>query len=159
MTHLITDKRIVSVAILLIVSVFAFNLVSPALSKKPEYIADRQNNGQTITRENESNIEVYWDAKATNTVSYVDWGAIQPGKTNNVTIFVKNKGKADITLSYITSNWENPETENQFQMFWNYTGKTLKFKEIIPIKLTLFLSENVKQVGTFQFDITIISQI
>jgi hypothetical protein len=159
MEYLNADKKIVTISILLIVSVFAFSLVSPALSKKPEYIADRQNNAQKVTRETESNIEVYWDAKATNTISYIDWGAIQPGKTNNLTIFVKNKGKTDVTLSYITSNWDSLEMEKQFQIYWNYTGQTLSFKEVIPIKLTLFLSENVKQVGTFQFDITIISQI
>lgn len=148
------DKKIIVVTISLIIWVFALSLVNPAISKKPdktvkEFPDDVVINGDT-------SIEIYWDNKCTKRVSSIDWGSLEPGTNKTVTLFIKNKGKNQVTLSYYTSNWNPSEIANYLNLTWDYTGQSIEFKEIIQIVFTLYVSENAEEIGTFSFDITII---
>lgn len=146
------DKKITILTVSLIIWVFAISLISPAISKRPEKTIktsdDEIINGDT-------NIEVYWDSKCTRRVSSIDWGSLEPGTNTTVTLFIKNKGRIPVTLSYYTSNWNPPETANYLYLSWDYTGQRIKFKETSQVSFTLHASENV-EIETFSFDVTTI---
>ena len=102
------------------------------------------------------NIEVYWDNKGTKRVTSIDWGPLEPGSNKTVTLFIKNKGKNQITLAYSTSNWKPSEIVNYLNLTWDYTGQSIEFKEIVQVVFTLHVSENAEAIEAFSFDIPII---
>ena len=142
------DKKIIVMASL-IIWMFALGLVNPAISKKPDKVEDFSNNGDI-------NIEVYWDNKGTKRVTSIDWGPLEPGSNKTVTLFIKNKGKNQITLAYSTSNWKPSEIVNYLNLTWDYTGQSIEFKEIVQVVFTLYVSENAEAIDAFSFDIPII---
>jgi len=144
------DKKII-VTVSLIIWVFALSLVNPAISKKP----DKDFSSNEVNNE-DINIEVYWDNKCTKRVSSIDWGPLEPGTNKTVTLFIKNKGRNQVTLVYYTSNWKPPEIVNYLTLTWNYTGQSIEFKEIVPVVFTLYVSENAEAIESFSFDIPII---
>jgi hypothetical protein len=146
------DKKITLITVSLIIWVFAISLINPAISKRPERTI-KVPDDRAIT--GEGNIEVYWDSKCTKRVSSIDWGLLKPGTNQTVTLFIKNKGKTPVTLSYYTSNWNPSEVTNYLYLSWNYTGQVINFKETTQVSFTLHASENV-EVEAFSFDITTI---
>ena len=147
------DKKII-VTVSLIIWVFALGLVNPAISKKPDNkVEDFSNNG---VDNGDISIEVYWDNRCTKRVSSIDWGPLEPGTNKTVTLFIKNKGRNQITLVYYTSNWKPPEIVNYLTLTWNYTGQSIEFKKIVPVVFTLYVSENAEAIESFSFDTPII---
>jgi hypothetical protein len=143
-----------AVTVSLIIWVFALSLVNPAISKKPDNPAKELPNDGAINRD--TSIEIYWDNRCTKRVSSIDWGSLEPGTNKTVTLFIKNKGKNQVTLSYYTSNWQPSEIANYLNLTWDYTGQSIEFKEIAQVIFTLYVSENVETIETFSFDIAII---
>ena len=139
-----------------IICIAALSLISPALSKKPDRIVNKLND-ETVT--DTAGIEVYWDSKGTSRVSSIEWGPLEPGAEKELTMFVKNKGKTQVVLSYFVSNWNDPELANFLHLTWDYTGQSLKFKEIIQVVFTLQASEDAEATDNFSFDITILSNL
>ena len=148
------DKKIVTLTILILIWVFALTLISPVISKKPDNTgkkssSDRLTNGA-------SGIQIYWDSKGTNIVSSIDWGSLEPGTNRTVTIFIMNKGKDQLTLSYHTSNWNPSEVADYLSLKWDYNGQAIEFREMVQVIFSLVISENAEARGAFSFDITII---
>ena len=146
-------KKILEITIVLIVCVTALSLISPAVSKKPERIVDKLSDA--IASE-VAGIEVYWDAKCTSRVYSIDWGPMEPGEEKQVTVFVKNKGKTPVVLSYFVSNWNSFELVNWLELSWDYPGQALSFKDTVEVVFTLQASEGAQQMEGFSFDITIV---
>lgn len=148
------DKTILAATAALIVCVFAFSLVTPAISKKPDKtIKDLPADGAVDAA---VGIETYWDSKCTKRGSSIDWGSLEPGAAKTVTLFIKNKGKNPVTLSYHVSNWQPSELANYLTLNWDYAGQSIAFKEVVPVTFTLHVSENAEPIETFSFDIDII---
>jgi hypothetical protein len=74
-------------------------------------------------------------------------------------MFIKNKGKRPITLSYFLSNWQTTELETYLDLTWDYNGQIINFKEMIPITFTLYASEDAQTIENFNFDITIVCNL
>jgi hypothetical protein len=144
------DKKILAITATLLICVFALSLVTPALSKKPDKTVNEFSNDK------DAGIETYWNSKCTERVSSIDWGSLEPGTNKTLTLFIKNKGKNPVTLSYYSSNWNPPEITNYLSLTWDYTGHTIEFKETVQVTFTLHISENVEPTENFSFDITII---
>jgi hypothetical protein len=147
------DKKIIVATISLIIWVFAISLVSPAISKKPDRV-NKTSDGESIN--GGAGIEVYWDKRCTNRVSSIDWGSLEPGTNKTATLFIKNKGKNQVTLSYYTSNWKPSEIADYINLTWDYTGQSIKFKETVQVVFTLYASENLETIENFSFDTAII---
>ena len=143
------DKKILAVTATLLRCVFALSLVTPALSKKPDRTVNEFSNDKDV------GIETYWDSRCTERVSSIEWGSLEPGTDKTVTLFIKNKGKTPVTLSYYSSNWNPSEIMNYLSLMWDYTGQSIEFKEIVQVTFTLHISENVEPTENFSFDITI----
>ena len=148
------DKKILTVTVSLIICVFALSLVTPAISKKPDNTVKEFPNDGAIN--GDISIEIYWDKRCTKRVSSIDWGSLEPGTNKTVTLFIKNKGKNQVTLSYYTSNWKPSEIANYLNLTWDYTGQSIEFKEIVQVVFALYVSENAETIEIFSFDITII---
>ena len=146
------DKKIVTITVVLLICVSALSLVTPAISKKPDK-TDRELPNSEAT--DDLGIETYWDSKCTIRVSSIDWGALEPGTNKTVTLFIKNKGKTPVTLSYYVANCEPFEITNWLTLAWDYTGQSIKFKEVIQVVFDLYTSENADPMETFSFDIII----
>ena len=146
------DKKIIVTASL-IIWMFALSLVNPAISKKPDKVKDFSSNE---ANNEDINIEVYWDNKGTRRVPSIDWGPLEPGTNKTITLFIRNKGRNQVTLAYYTSNWKPPEIVNYLTLTWNYTGQSIDFREIVPVVFTLHVSENAEAIDSFSFDIPII---
>ena len=146
------DKKITAITVSLIIWVFAISLINPAISKRPEKTIKVSDDG-IIT--GNANIEAYWDSKCTRRVSSIDWGSLKPGTNKTVTIFIKNKGRSQVTLSYYTSNWNPSEVANHLYLSWDYNGQRIAARETAQVLFTLHASENI-ETETFSFDITTI---
>ena len=147
-------KKIITIIISLIICVFAFSLISPAISKKPDNSVNKSSNDEVGN--GGAGIDIFWDNKGTNRVSSIDWGSLEPGTNKTVIMFIKNKGKDQVTLSYYTSNWETPEVANYLNLTWDYAGQSIGFKEMLQVVFTLYVSENAEMIEKFSFDVTII---
>lgn len=100
-------------------------------------------------------VGIYWDSAATNQVSSVNWGVIDPGSSNTVTVYVKNQGNAVVTLSKIAQNW-NPSTSSSYlTLNWDYSGQTLSANQVLQVRLTLVVSSTISGITNFTFDIVI----
>jgi hypothetical protein len=149
------DKKIVMFAILSIISVLAFSLVYPVISKKPNVTGKKVTSNGAINGRND--IEIYSDQKGTKRISSIVWGSLEPGINKSITVFVRNNMKNPITLAFYASNWRPSDITNYLNIKWDYNGQNIKFKEIIQIVFTLSVSKNVNTNETFSFDLTIIA--
>jgi archaellum component FlaG (FlaF/FlaG flagellin family) len=51
------------------------------------------------------NLGVFSNSGCTQTASSIDWGNLQAGATKTFTVWVKNTGNSNITLSMATTSW------------------------------------------------------
>ena len=78
----------------------------------------------TLTISNTGNVAgvgvgVYWDSGCINPVSSINWGALEPGTTIDVTIYVKNEGSIAVVLSMTTDNWDPASALSYMTLSWN----------------------------------------
>lgn len=97
----------------------------------------------------------YWDHNCTSPVSFIEWGAIQPGSTINVTLFVRNEGSQVIILNITAENWTPIETTNYMTFSSNYRRQTINPQENLQITLSLTTSPNIEKITNFSFDISV----
>ena len=102
-------------------------------------------------------IVVYLDSECTNNASFLDWGPMLPGSTNNITSYMRNEGGPPITLSMNASNWAPSEISDYVNLSWDYNGEQLNPSDIAEVVFTLNLSESIghTDIETFIFDIII----
>jgi hypothetical protein len=100
-------------------------------------------------------VGVFWDSNCTNSVSFIDWGMVEPGSMNNVTVYVRNEGNVAASLSLATENWNPSSASDYLTLSWNYDGQQLNPQEAIPVTLTLSVSSSVEGIESFSFDIII----
>jgi len=149
------NKKILLLGIILTVAEAAlvFNMFYPAMSagqgKGPRKTVPGQGAVKGI------NMGIYSDQACTTPVESIRWGLIEPGATTNKTVYVRNEGDAETTLTMTLSNWNPPNSSNHISITWNYTGQTLDVNQAIPITFTLHIEENIQGISDFSFDITI----
>jgi len=101
------------------------------------------------------NVGVYWHRNCSDTVSFIEWGNIEPGSVKNVSLFIRNEGTVAADLFLSTDNW-NPSNASEFMtLSWDYNGQTLKRSKIDLVALTLQVSPSVSGIKSFSFDIII----
>jgi len=101
------------------------------------------------------NVGLYQDQACTTQVESIQWGMVEPGATANQTIYMRNEGDTNTTLTMTLSNWNPTNSSNYIGIIWNYAGQTLDVNQVIPVTFTLNISENIQGVTDFSFDITI----
>lgn len=98
-------------------------------------------------------VGVFWDINCTNPVSFIDWGMVEPGSMNNVTVYVRNEGNVAASISLATENWNPSNAFDYLTLSWNYDGRQLNPLEVVQVTLTLTVSSSVQGITSFSFDI------
>jgi len=100
-------------------------------------------------------VGVFWDSNCTSPVSFIDWGMVEPGSMNNVTVYVRNEGNVAANISLTTGNWNPPNASDYLTLSWNYDGRQLNPLGVVQVMLTLTVSSSVQGITSFSFDIII----
>jgi hypothetical protein len=135
-------------AAILIAALFTLALAAYAILQS----SVRINNQGTVKA---LGVGVYWDSNCTNPVSLINWGTVEPGSTNNVTVYVRNEGNTAANISMTTENWNPLNAPNYLTLNWNYNGQQLNPSETVQITLSLNVSSSVQGIENFSFDIII----
>jgi len=102
-----------------------------------------------------ANIQAYWESQCTNNVSSISWGTIDPGRSKDVTVYVKNTGSVPLILSFNTTNWNPSAASVYIALSWNYDESQIQPDQVLPVTFSLTVSENIHGVTNFSFDIYI----
>lgn len=97
-------------------------------------------------------VEVFWDLSATEPVTAIDWELVEPGQSYTKTVYVKNTGNNNGTISLSTENWNPPETSTYITLSWDYDGTDLTPDEVREVNLTLNVSSATTGIEDFTFD-------
>ena len=100
-------------------------------------------------------VGVYWNSDGTNEVVSINWGILEPGSSTNRTCYIQNEGNSASTLSMNTTNWNPINASDYLSLTWDYGGQLVNPDEIIPVVLTLAISDSVTGITSFSFDIII----
>jgi hypothetical protein len=101
------------------------------------------------------NVGVYSDYACSQNLASIDWGDLAPGGSVNRTIYVKNAGTTEITLSMTKTGWIPASANGPLTLVWNREGTKLSIGQVATATLTLSVSENVTDITTFSVTILI----
>ena len=101
------------------------------------------------------NVGVYSDSACTQTVTSIDWGTISPGNSATRTVYVKNTGNAQITLSMTKANWNPAGADGPITLTWNRESTTLSVGASTSALFTLSVSSGISGITAFSVNIVI----
>jgi hypothetical protein len=101
------------------------------------------------------NVGVYSDSACTLPLTSISWGTISPNSTVTRTIYVKNTGNTQITLSMTTNGWSPTSANGPITLTWNREGTTLSAGASVAATLTLTVSSSISGITTFSVNIVI----
>jgi len=153
----VKNKKLLILGVILIVAEVALilNMFYPAMSasqhRPPKKPVPSRGSVKGI------NVGLYADQACTTPVESVQWGLLEPGATANQTVYMRNEGDSNTTLTMTLSNWNPTNSSNYIGLSWDYTGQTLDISQVIQVRFTLFILENIQGITDFSFDVTIAS--
>jgi len=101
------------------------------------------------------NVEAYTDSACTTPCTALNVGTVSPGSTVTQTIYIKNTGNVQVTLTMATSNW-NPTTASSYlTLSWNRQNTNLNAGASVSATLTLTVASNTGSLTTFSCSVTI----
>lgn len=102
-----------------------------------------------------ANLGVYSDNACTQRLTAVDWGAISPGASVSKTVFIKNVGNTQVTLSFSATNWSPAVANGQVTASWSHEGVLLSAGQVTSAALTLTVSSSASGFTSFSLDAVI----
>jgi hypothetical protein len=154
----VRNKKLLILGIILTIveAALIFNIFYPAMSAANQ---NRPHKKPVPSHGSVKGIDVgvYSDQACTTPVQSIQWGIIEPGATANQTVYVRNEGGSNTTLTMTTSNWNPNNASKYISLNWNYTGQILQASQAAQVKFTLLIMENVQGITDFSFDLTIAS--
>lgn len=101
------------------------------------------------------NVNVYSDSGYTQALTSIDWGTIAPGNNANKTIYVKNTGNTQITLTMTENSWTPSGANGPIVITWNKENATLAAGASTPAILNLSVSSGISGIASFSVNIVI----
>ena len=101
------------------------------------------------------NVGVYSDSACTQQLTTISWGSVAPGATVARTVYVKNTGTNQITLTMTRANWNPTSVNGPISVTWNKESTTLTANQVATATLTLSVSSSISGITTFSVDIVI----
>lgn len=153
----VKNKKLLILGIILIVAeaTLVFNMFYPAMSasqrKGPKKTVPGSGSIKSI------NTGLYWDQACTTPVQSIQWGLLELGATANQTVYIRNEGESNSTLTMTTSNWNPTNSFNYMSFNWDYAGQTLQVNQVVQVIFTLHIKEDIQGITDFSFDVTIVS--
>lgn len=150
--YLLKKRKLTSI-ILVLSAFFVFNIfLLNSIGGQLLYKTSLQSHGTIET----IGVAAYKDSSCITLISDVNWGTLTPGLSSTNTIYVRNEGNSDLTLSLDTTNWNPINTRDYMTLSWNYIGQTITQNQVVQITLTLSVSQNINGIDSFNFDIIIL---
>jgi hypothetical protein len=100
-------------------------------------------------------VGVYWDNACSSRVASIDWGLVEPGSAENVTVFIRNEGNVAATLSLEAVNWSPLNASDFITLSWDYSGQVVDPNEVVEVALFLSVPSSIEGITSFIFDIVI----
>ena len=101
------------------------------------------------------NVGVYSNSACTQNLTSINWGTVSPGDSVTRTIYVKNTGNTQVTLSMTKTNWNPASANGPITITWNRESTTLVADQVTTATLTLSVSESVSGITDFSVEIVI----
>ena len=101
------------------------------------------------------NVGVYTNSECTENCTSISWGAIYPGNSTSVTVYVKNTGTKQITLSMTANSWVPEDADDYLTLSWDQQGTVLDADDSVSANLTLTADRDTGDLADFSFDIVI----
>ena len=101
-------------------------------------------------------IGVYEDSSFSNAMTAINWGTLEPGSAQTHSVYIRNEGGLDLTLSMSTSNWSPSSASNYLTLTWNYDGQPVNASEYVSVSLTLTVSPDAAGITSFSFEVNIV---
>jgi hypothetical protein len=112
--------------------------------------------GQVTSVQTSINLGIYQNSACTADTVSVNWGALHPGENTTQTLWIKNIGSTDATLSLSATGWTPSQAPSALELSWDGGGKTLVPGEVIQATLTLSVASTIDaSITNFSFDIQI----
>jgi hypothetical protein len=135
-----------------IIAIVAVGLILTATTAGLLSVSQTVSSSGTVTA---VNVGVYSDSACTLTLTSIDWGTISPGNSVTRTIYVKNTGNTQITLSMTTTSWNPSSADGPITLTWDKESSTLTVGESTAATLTLSVSSSISGITTFSVNIVI----
>lgn len=100
-------------------------------------------------------VGVYQDQNCEKTYDQIKWGTIDLGASVSQTIYLKNELEYPAQFSLLVSRWTPTSALKYLVLSWNYSDQRVDPGQVIPVELTLALSENAVDLTDFSFNIRI----
>jgi hypothetical protein len=101
-------------------------------------------------------VGIYWDQACTNRTLSLNWGYVEAGSNNSLTLYIRNEMSSEVSLSLNTINYNPSASSNYISLNWNYSVQILSPGQVIPLELTLTVLPDISGISNFSF-YTIIS--
>lgn len=151
--HVIKKRKhaltVLLVSVLLVLNLFFLNTITGQLFVKTNLYSYGTIQLQTI------GVKAYQDITCTTPVSEVAWGTLTPGLSKTNLVYIKNEGTSLLTLSFDTAKWNPANAPDHLTLKWDYDGAIMSPNQVMPIELTLSVSQNITGIESFSFEITI----
>jgi hypothetical protein len=141
------SHRKVILAAICLLTIVVFGAVIAAIGSSKTIVYASSVNGLGVG--------IYWDQACTNRTLSLNWGPIEAGSNNTLTIYIKNESNSAASLSLETSNWTPSTSSGYMSLNWNYSSQVLSINQAIPLELTLTVSPTINGITSFSSDTTI----
>jgi hypothetical protein len=101
------------------------------------------------------NVNIYQDSGCSQLLSSLDWGTIDNGSQTVKTVYVKNEGTSNMTLTISNNTWVPVDATSYLALSWNREGYVLANGTSVDVDLTLTVSPTFTNGTDFSFDIII----
>ena len=87
---------------------------------------------------------LYSNLACTTPKTSVEWGELQKGGSNSVTIYIKNEGDSPLTLALTTTEWNPSSAADYININWNYNNQPINPNQVIQVTITLSVDANAQ---------------
>ena len=98
---------------------------------------------------------VYRDRWCRYTLSTIDFGELEPGSSKSSTLYLKNIGNSEFTLSMTSENWNPGIAQDYISLSWNRDGHPIDPGEKVSCEITLSVSNDIRDIESFSLDIVL----
>ena len=101
------------------------------------------------------NVGVYSDSGCTIPLTSIAWGSLSPGASTTRTMYVKNTGSTQVTLSMTKANWNPAGANGPITVSWDKESTTLAAGNVATAILTLSVSSGISGITSYSVDVVI----
>lgn len=101
------------------------------------------------------NVNVYQDSNCTQPLTSVDWGTLDNGSSAIKTVYVRNEGTANMTLSLGNNTWVPSNATDYLTLSWDRENYVLANGASVGANLNLTVSPMFTTGTDFSFNIVI----